>query len=263
MRLPALLSAGLLVALGSAAAQGQAAPRQHAPDGPAAHRCIDDAAVARARRYAAGRHGTVAFAVMERGAIRSYRGGVPMRSASLVKAMLLVADLRRHAARDAPLSAADRDRLRRMITRSENAAATSTFERVGREGVIALARAAGMRRYRVGAYWSSSEITASDQARFWARLNGLLPDRFESFGRRLLRSIVHAQVWGGAPVARRQGYRTLFKSGWIERSGGWIVHQGLRLERGSCRIGLAVLTRDQRSKAAGIASLRGVVERLL
>lgn len=250
-------------ALALSSTPGQAAPRERAPDAPVAHRCVDDAAIARARRFARGRRGIVAFAVMERGEIRSLRGGVPMRSASLVKAMLLVADLRRHAAAHAGLSGADRGRLRRMITRSDNGAATATFELVGRGAVVQVARAAGMRRYRVGSYWSSSELTASDQARFWARLDALLPDRFEAYGRRLLRSIVPAQVWGGAPVARRHGYRTFFKSGWLPQPGGWVVHQGLRIERGSCRIGIAVLTRGQRSMEAGVASIRGVVARLL
>lgn len=255
-----------LTSLAGAGAPATAAgvpPRKRAPDTPVVRRCVDDAAIRRARTYARHRPGTVAFAVMERGALRSERGGVPMRSASLVKAMLLVADLRRHAASGAALSGADRDRLRRMITVSDNGAATVTFNLVGRGAVLRVARAAGMRNYRVGNFWGSSQLTASDQARFWARLDRLLPDRHEAYGRLLLRSIVHAQVWGGAPVSRAHGYRTLFKSGWLPQPGGWFVHQGLRVERGSCRVGIAVLTGGQPSMQTGVTTLRGVVERLL
>lgn len=217
----------------------------------------------RARTYARHRPGTVAFAVMERGRLQSESGGVPMRSASLVKAMLLVADLRRHAAAGSPLNAGDRDRLRRMITVSDNAAASTTFGLVGRRSVLAVARAAGMRGYRVGSFWGTSQLTASDQARFWARLDRLLPNRHEAYARHLLRSIVPGQVWGGAPVSRSHGYRTMFKSGWLPQPGGWFVHQGLRVERGSCRVGIAVLTGGQPSMETGVTSLRGVVERLL
>ncbi len=261
------LTLSLAVPLAALAVSGapaaSAVVRPHAPDGPSARRCVDDAAVARASAYARRRPGTVAFAVMERGRLRSEAGGVPMRSASLVKAMLLVADLRRHSASGVPLSGADRARLRRMITISDNAAATATFNVVGRGAVLRVARLAGMRRYRVGGYWGTSQLTASDQARFWARLDRLLPGRHQAYARRLLRSVVHAQVWGGAPVSRAHGYRTLFKSGWLPQPGGWFVHQGLRLERGSCRIGIAVLTGQQPSMETGVESLRGVVERLL
>jgi Beta-lactamase enzyme family len=195
--------------------------------------------------------------------LRSYRGGVPMRSASLVKAMLLTAELRRHATSGTPLTAADRARLHRMITVSDNAAATATFNSVGRDAVLRLARAAGMRNYSVGFGWGTSQLTASDQARFWSHLDGLLPDRYQAYGRQLMRSISHAQVWGGAPVARAHGYRTMFKSGWLPQPTGWVVHQGLRIERGRCTVGVAVLTSRQPSMAAGITSIRGVVERLI
>lgn len=226
-------------------------------------RCIDDAAVARARAYARGRPGKVSFAVFEHATVRSSGGGVRYRSASIVKAMVLVADLRRHSRYGAPLTGADRSRLTAMIRRSDNVAATATFSRVGRDEVLRVARAVGMRGFSVGNWWGTSQVTASDQARFFGRLHSVLPVRYRAFARRLLRTIVHEQVWGGAPVARSHGYATLFKSGWLPRGDGWVVHQGLRVERGGCTLGLAVLTGKQRSMNAGITSIRGVVERLL
>lgn len=249
---------------GAVASAAEPPPRKRAPDTPVlAPRCVGDAAIKRARDYAKHRPGIVTFAVQERGKLSSYRGGVPLRSASLVKAMLLVTDLRRHAASHAPLSGGDRDRLRRMITVSDNGAATATFNVVGRGAVLRLARAAGMRHYSVGGGWGTSQLTASDQARFWAHLDHLLPRTYRAYGRLLLRSISHGQVWGGAPVTRRHGFRTMFKSGWLPQPAGWLVHQGLRIERGSCTIGITVLTGHQRSMAAGITSIRGVVERLV
>jgi hypothetical protein len=252
-----VLAVGCVVS-GLGAAPATAGDR--GPDAP--HRCIADAAIAEARTYAQSRPGSVSFAVFEHGTLRSHGGGVPYRSASVVKAMLLAADLRRHARSGAPLTTADRARLASMIRTSNNGAASKTFALVGRGEVLGVARAVEMRGYSVGTFWSSSQVTASDQARFFGRLHKALPPKYRAFGRRLLRTVVSSQTWGGARVARRAGYRTLFKSGWLPRSDGWVVHQGLRLERGGCSIGVAVLTGRQPNMSAGVESIRGVVERL-
>lgn len=239
-------------------------PVQRAPDAGVARRaCVNAEAVKRARRYARSRPGSVSLAVYERRRLQSFRGGVPYRSASLVKAMLLVADLRRHDRLHVGLSRSARSRLGAMIRVSGNGQASATFDLVGANGLRSVAHVAGMRRYTVGGYWGTSQLTASDQARFFGRVDALLPKRYRAYGRRLLRTIVPAQTWGGAPVARRHGYRTLFKSGWLPQSGGWVVHQGLRLERGRCTVAVAVLTGHQPSMQTGVDSIRGVVARLL
>ncbi|MDQ8045043.1 MAG: serine hydrolase [Solirubrobacteraceae bacterium] len=225
--------------------------------------CISDARIASARRYARSRPGSVSFAVFVGGQIRSDEGSVRYRSASLVKAMLLVADLRRHAGDHAPLTRADRARLHAMIHVSDNAAATATYALVGSSGLTSVAHLAGMRNYTLRGSWGTSELTATDQARFWGRLNAVLPAQYRSYARSLLRGISAAQVWGGAPVARSHGYSTMFKSGWLPRTDGWVVHQGLRLERGRCTVGIAVLTGGDASMATGVASIRGVVSHLL
>jgi hypothetical protein len=234
---------------------------ENAPDQP--KMCVSDAAIKAARQYARSRPGSVSFAVFERSTLRSFGGGTPYRSASLVKAMLLTADLRRHASAHAALSSADRARLGSMIHVSDNAAATATFNLVGANAVRAVARLAGMRNYRVGYGWGTSQLTASDQARFWGRLNRMLPGTYREYARGLLRGISHDQVWGGAPVARSKGYATMFKSGWLPQPSGWLVHQGMRLERGHCTVGIAVLTGHQPSMAAGVETIRGVTARLL
>ncbi|MDO9352044.1 MAG: hypothetical protein Q7T55_00020 [Solirubrobacteraceae bacterium] len=287
LRLPLALMAVACIGLGpvapGAAAQAQpTTPEPTSPEAPASApapsspgssgrgpddlpkgQCIDDAAVARAGTYAAARPGSVSFAVFEHGTLRSIGGGVPYRSASIVKAMVLVADLRRHARSGRPLSKADRARLASMIRVSNNSAASKSFSIVGRGAVLEVARKVGMRGYSVGTYWSSSQVTAADQARFFGRLHSVLPKQYRAFGRRLLRTVVRSQTWGGARVARQAGYTTLFKSGWLPRTDGWVVHQGLRLERGGCSVGIAVLTGKQRTMSAGVESIRGVVQRLL
>lgn len=245
-------------------ARAAAKPVKRAPDtATIAPRCVGEAAVKRARQYARSRPGRVSFAVYERGKLQSSQGGVPFRSASLVKAMLLVADLRRHDRLHASLTTSAKSRLGAMIRVSDNGQASATFDLVGSGGLKSVARLAGMRRYTVAGYWGTSQLTASDQARFFGRLDALIPRKYRAYGRGLLRTIVPYQTWGGAPVARRHGYRTLFKSGWLPQPGGWVVHQGMRIERGRCTLGVAVLTGSQPSMQAGVESIRGVVARLL
>ncbi len=225
--------------------------------------CIDDAAVAAARSYARGRPGAVSFAVFERGTLRTLDGDTPYRSASLVKAMVLAAALRRQAQLQTPLSTSDRARLTTMIRVSGNRAATSTFQLVGRDAVVEVGRLVRMQHSVVGDRWGTSQVTASDQARLFGRLHMVLPRQYRAFGRRLLSTVVRKQTWGGARVARRRGYVTLFKPAWLKRSDGWLVHQGLRLERDGCTVGLAVLTGQQPDMSAGVETIHGVVERLL
>ena len=225
--------------------------------------CITDAAFAGAQAYVRSRPGVVAFAVLERGRLRSVDGAVPFRSASLVKAMLLAADLRRHAQLGTSPDAATLKRHRAMITRSSNRAARETYRRVGGAGMEGVARAAGMQHFRDGGSWGLSLLTASDQARLWRQLHAVLPARFRAYARELLGAIQRSQTWGTVRVARRAGYLALFKSGWLRRSDGWVVNQGVRLERGSCTIGLAVLSAQQPTMSDGVETMRGLADRLL
>ncbi len=109
-----------------------------------------------------------------------------------------------------------------------------------------------------------SQISARDQARFFHRYPRYLPKRHRRFARRLLASIVPWQRWGIAD-ARPSGWRLYFKGGWgIEDDGvGTVNHQVAFLERGRCRIALAILTEHNPSDVDGTETLRGVAKRLL
>ena len=76
-------------------------------------------------RYASHRHGVIAFAVRTRTRFWGWHYGETFPSASVVKAMLMVAVLRR--AEGGHLSAGERDLLRRMITVSDNEAASAIY----------------------------------------------------------------------------------------------------------------------------------------
>ena len=93
-----------------------------------------------ARAFAATRAGTISFAVRtERRLYRSdaYRG---FRSASVVKAMLMVAYLNHESVRTRPLTKADRALLEPMVRWSNNAAASQVRNFVGNGALLHLAR---------------------------------------------------------------------------------------------------------------------------
>jgi hypothetical protein len=224
----------------------------------------DRRALRRARRYARGRAGDVAFAaVTTSGRLRCHRCRRHFRSASVAKAMLLVADLKRLARSGQPLTAADRALLDPMVRESSNEAADAIYARTGDSALLRVARRAGMRSFTPAGYWSESGLTAADQARFFARISELLPRRHRAYGRRLLHTVVAWQSWGVAEAARRAGWRPYFKGGWRPSDSGSLVHQAARLERGRHTLAIAVLTDGSPSHEYGTETVRGIAARLL
>ncbi|MEN3284756.1 MAG: hypothetical protein V7607_5896 [Solirubrobacteraceae bacterium] len=216
------------------------------------------AGIAAAARYARARAGTVAFAVLDgRGRLRGLRRTARFASASVVKAMLMVAVLRR--AEGGHLGAGERDLLRRMITVSDNDAASAIYAQVGGAGLRSVARAAGAKRFADVGNWADAQLTAADQARFFLRFDRLVPAAHRRYARKLLSSIVDWQRWGIPPVASARGMKVFFKGGW--RTG--IVHQVAMLERGGRRVALAVLTSGEPSMAYGEETIEGIARRVL
>jgi hypothetical protein len=103
--------------------------------------------VAAAIAYASHRHGTIAFAVRTESGSWGWHASRTFPSASVLKAMLLVAYLDLPSVRARPLGPRDRTLLAPMIRRSDNAAAGRVLGVVGPGRLRALARRAGMRRF--------------------------------------------------------------------------------------------------------------------
>jgi D-alanyl-D-alanine dipeptidase len=181
-------------------------------------------------------------------------------SASLVKAMLLVAYLRGIGKR-AP-DAAERGSLTPMITESSNDAADTIYYRVGDAALYRLARLAGMQSFSVAGYWGNAGFSAEDQARLFNRIDRLVPKASRPYARGLLSSIVSYQRWGFSRYSQAAGFKTFFKGGWRGTGAGRLVHEAALFERGDTRIAMAVLTDGNPSHEHGTATLRGVAQRL-
>jgi beta-lactamase class A len=244
---PAVLLAGVALAAAAPAAGASAAWTPH---------------VAAARHWAAQRAGSVAFAVRTPDGVHGAGLDRPFPSASVVKALFLVAYLDEPAVRRRALRPDERALLSPMIRRSSNAAANRVWPRVGDARLRRLARRAGMRRFVPGgSVWGNARVDARDLTRFWLHVERLLPARHRAYAMRLLRSVVPRQRWGIARAVPR-GWRLAFKGGWGSGTGR-VDHQAGLLAQGRERVAIAVLTFANPSHAYGEATERGVARRLL
>jgi beta-lactamase family protein len=217
--------------------------------------------VAAARAYAEHRPGVVSFSVRTEDRAWGHRATRGVPAASTLKAMLLVAYLRRPPVRDRRLRPRETTMLSAMIRRSDNVAATRVRDIVGNARLARFARRAGMRRFRPHAIWGLSRVDASDLTTFMLHLDRLTPQRHRAFALHVLETIVPSQRWGIAKV-KPAGWRLYFKGGWGSGTGA-VDHQAALLTKGDERIAVAITTTADGSHAAGKRTLRGVAKRLL
>jgi hypothetical protein len=216
-----------------------------------------DAAAASA--FADSRDGEVSFAVRTEVQLWGRAPDRVVRSASVVKALVLVTQLR--AARNRGLTADERALLDPMVRKSDNAATFKLVARLGRERIERTARQVGMPHFHLHSPWGGSDITAREQTRFFLHIDATMPVRHRAYGMRLLRTIVPSQRWGVGEVAPA-GWTLWFKGGWGSGRGA-VDHQVALLQRGQERVAIAVLSTGQRSHRYGKVTLRGVFAGLL
>jgi hypothetical protein len=218
---------------------------------------------AAAIRYVEGRAGVESFALVDdSGRGHGYRFRAKVPSASLLKAMALVAYLKRESVRRRALTRSERGLLGPMIRRSDNAAAGTILRTVGSRVLYRLAARADMKDFSFAwPVWGLSTTSARDQARFFFKIAWLVPRRHRAYALGLLASIVRSQRWG-IPKARPPGWSLYFKGGWGSGT-GLVTHQSALLRKGSLRISVSILTRWNPSHVYGTRTIRGVARRLL
>ena len=212
--------------------------------------------------YTDTRTGDIAFAVRTSdGRFYGYRPDHDEWSASVVKAMLMVAYLDEPWVRGRALTAHDKSLLGPMITESDNDDAQVVFDTVGQVALRALARRVGMTHFATSPIWGETEITAADQTRFFLRIDSYIAERHRAYAMSLLAGIVPSERWGIGEVAP-QGWKLYFKGGWGYGT-GLLDHQVALLVRGCARVSIAVLTMYDGSHPYGKATLKGIFARLL
>jgi hypothetical protein len=218
--------------------------------------------MAEAIAYARSRTGDIAFAVRTSdGRFYGYRPTHDEWSASVVKAMLMVAYLDEPWIRGRALTAHDKSLLGPMITESDNDDAQIVFDTVGQGALRVIAGRVGMRHFATSPIWGETEITAGDQTRFFLHIDSYIVPRHRAYAMSLLAGIVPSERWGIGEVAPK-GWKLYFKGGWGYGT-GLLDHQVALLVRGCARVSIAVLTMYDGSHPYGKQTLKGIFERLL
>ncbi len=225
-------------------------------------------AIRRAQEFAASR-ADVSFAVIDGSiGLRGYDPDRQFSSASVSKALLLAAELRRLRSDGLPLNEETKALLDPMITYSDNRAADAVYAQVGDEGLEEVARRARMTNFEATpGFWGGDQVTAADLARFFFRLEANLYGPHRAYAKGLLAQITPVERWG-IPQAIGHGWSVWFKGGWRpageEDTSGAVTHQAaLLVHRGGERLALAVLTDETPRDATGFGAIEGVTERLL
>jgi beta-lactamase class A len=211
--------------------------------------------------YTDTRTGDVAFAVRTENRFYGYRPDHVEWSASVVKAMLMVAYLDEPWVRGRGLTSRDTSLLTPMITESDNDAAQQVFDTIGQGALRALAARVGMTHFATSPIWGETQITAADQTRFFLHIDSYVVARHRAYAMSLLAGIVPSERWGIGEVAPK-GWKLYFKGGWGYGT-GLLDHQVVLLVRGCARISIAVLTMHDGSHAYGKDTLKGIFARLL
>lgn len=182
-------------------------------------------------------------------------------SASVIKATILAALLR--GGSGTRLSAAERTSADRMITESDNDAATALWRTV---------RGTRMRRFLAlanmthtipgpGHAWGLTQITARDelrQLRLLTSANPVLTRAARGYELSLMRRVDPAQRWG-VPAGAPAGMKVEVKNGWLPlRSGGWHVNSIGCVSGGHRQHCMAVLSDGNPSMGYGVRTVAAV-----
>jgi hypothetical protein len=211
--------------------------------------------------YAGTRAGDIAFAVRTEDNFYAYRPDHVDWSASVVKAMLMVAYLDLPSVANRQLNGGDDALLVPMITQSDNNAATAVRNIVGNGNLQALANRVGMTNFETNPVWGLTRITARDQTLFFLHIDSFIAPLHRAYALHLLASITPSQRWGIGEVPPA-GWKLYFKGGWGSGTGA-VDHQVALLVRGCARVAIAVLTLNDGSHDYGKETLREIFARLL
>jgi beta-lactamase class A len=183
-------------------------------------------------------------------------------SASIVKTIILAALLRWHQETGRPLSAAEKERARLMITQSDNDAATALWDEVGMERLQHLLNLAKMHQTQLGqdGYWGLTQVTAHDEMLLLELLsmpNSVLTAASRSYELGLMAKVISGQRWG-TPAGAPAGVTVHVKNGWLPDYTGWHINSIGAFTGKDKRYLIAALTDDNPSEQYGIDTIERV-----
>jgi beta-lactamase class A len=214
-------------------------------------------------RYLRSRTSRVGIAVYDANTHTTYRlnQAATFQTASIVKAQIMGAVLRRAQTQRRPLTSFERANLAAMIQRSDNHAATTLWNLLGgASAVAAFDRLVPMPATTPHAAWGLTTTTAADNVRLlcaFAFPNPTLTPRHRADALSLLEHVVGAQRWGVAAGVAPTAVVAL-KNGWLPRSdpANWRVNSIGWVKGGHRNYVVAVLTDHNPSMQYGIDTIQ-------
>lgn len=203
-----------------------------------------------------GRDSTVSVAVhAPKSGLRCRLSDVrPYDSASIAKVLIMEAVLARAEELGRPPTRLESQRLKAMITRSDNDAATALWWGLSRERMKRVLREAGATDTILGhdRYWGLTRTTARDQLALLAAV-ARRPAALTLMGQ-----VIHRQAWGVGAGAPR-GAKVHLKNGWLPRAThGWRVHSVGLVRGAGLDYRIALLSHDNETMTYGVRTLEGV-----
>lgn len=194
----------------------------------------------------------------------SFNGYKHFYSASVVKVTILAALMRKADQRHRSLTSAERGYAWRMITQSDNAAATSLWNDAGMYWLQHFLNLAKMTHTVLGSdgYWGLTEITAHDESRLLGLLvkrNSVLTTTNRDYELYLMSKVISSQRWG-TPVGVPSSYVVHVKNGWLPVSGyGWFINSLGAFTRSNGRTyTLDVLTDHNQTMSYGVTTVEDI-----
>jgi hypothetical protein len=183
-------------------------------------------------------------------------------SASIVKVIILAALLHEVAAGHGVLSAGQAGLSREMITESDNAAADTLWDEVGRANLQRFLDLAGMAHTLLGPgiLWGLTQATASDELRLLTVLtsaNPVLDRASREYELQLMAQVIPAQRWG-VPAGAGPGVTVHVKNGWLPDPQLWVVNSIGTFSSDDGVYRIAVLSQGNPAMGEGIALVQGI-----
>jgi hypothetical protein len=195
-----------------------------------------------------------------------YRESRHFDSASAVKATILGALLRKADAEHRALTARERRLAWRMITESDNGAATALWDDVGRHRLGRFLRLTGMHQTVLGptGYWGLTRITAHDELillRHLLQPNPVLTKAARRYELHLMARVTPAQRWG-VPAGVPGDFTVHVKNGWapLPPVPGWFVNSIGCFTHADQNYSVVVLTQGNPTLGYGVATVEDVAE---
>jgi len=216
--------------------------------------------------YLAGRSGQLSVSITDltTGASYTYESGLRTATASIVKVDILAALLLRAQKAGRSLNRTEKALATRMITQSDNSAASALFNTIGGASGLRKANVQLGLKDTVPSYaWGATTTSAKDQVRLlgaYTSARSPLTASSRKYGLGLMGRVADDQQWGVSAAALK-GDTVQLKNGWLPRpvdGGRWTINSIGRITGHGHEFLIAVVSRRNSSMSAGIATVEHV-----